>query len=131
MTTKPCHHVILSLGAGTGLSPLSPILRRLLALRKVSRHTPDGEQDLFPLLKISWESRNVSEEGHAFPRQPVPLRCSISEQTFPLDSFSFPLQEHNESPLVSPSNGGSPVAISLGPHQQHMEVPMLGVESEL
>lgn len=70
-----------------------------------------GSRTFFPLLKISWESRNVSEEGHAFPRQPVPLRCSISEQTFPPDSFSFPLQEHNESPLVSPSNGGSPVAI--------------------
>lgn len=51
MTTKPCHHVILSLGAETGLSPLSPILRRLLALRKVSRHTPDGEQDLFSPLE--------------------------------------------------------------------------------
>lgn len=53
----------------------------------------------------------MSEEGHAFLRQPLALRCSISEQTFPPNSFLLPLQEHNEAPSVSPSNEGPSAAI--------------------
>ena len=111
MTAELCHCVILSRGAGSVRSLFLPHFEEPSCSRKVLRRTPDGEQDLFSPLKTSWEHLNVSEEGHAFLRQLLALRCSISEQTFPPNSFSFPLQEHNEAPSVSPSNEGPSVAI--------------------
>ena len=100
----------LRLGSGSGLSPLL-ILRRLSALRKVLGYPSHGGQDLFFPLKTIWEHLNVSGEGCAFLRQPLPPRCSISEQTFPPNSFSLPLQEHNEAPSASPFNTGPFAAI--------------------
>lgn len=107
MPTKLCYWVTVSLGARSSLLPLLPHFENL-------RHTPGGEQQTsYSLRKPDGKTRTCLKKARPL-EQLLPLKCSVSEQPFPPNSFSFPPRGHNEGPSISPFNRGPSAAIRGG-----------------
>lgn len=94
MTVTLCHCATLSLGAGGSPLPLPPHSEKASCPEEGPRHTRwrRGQEPFPPPLE------NNMEQLETVRKRPLPPRRRISEQSFPPNSFSFPLQGGNEAP---------------------------------